>query len=334
MPFNYHRFGSYIGSDLAVPSKAGKFDLVTGHLVGDGLYPFTSFTFTNAGVSGRLGPTLAQLQTAYSAESWTQNTNYLNVTTQGIQEWTVPAGGAYTIRCVGASGGGPYSGYGADYTGTFTLSQGAVLKIVVGQEGLTQHPTYINGTGGGGSFVVEAPYTALSNALIVAGGGGGDAYNVTAVSNPYNRKNGQLSTSGGNGYGATSSSNGGTNGSGGSSTNRATGGGGFLTNGAYNSQSTGFGYGGDAFVNGAKGGENTSPDDGRDGPFGGGGYTQRTGFRGAGGGGGYSGGGTGSQNSSTGNCMGGGGGSVNNGSSQSNTNASTRGDGYVTITKV
>jgi hypothetical protein len=61
----------------------------------DTLYSFTSFTFTNAGVNGMYGPTLAQIQAAYSGTAWTQNTNNLNMTTQGIQRWTVPATGNY-----------------------------------------------------------------------------------------------------------------------------------------------------------------------------------------------------------------------------------------------
>lgn len=335
MTYNYQRYGSYVGDENAESNKTGRFDLNASLIIGDGLYSFSSFTFTNAGVSGRLGPTLAQLQSAYSAEPWTQDTNFFNVTTQGIQEWTVPATGSYTIRCVGAAGGGPYAGYGADFTGTFDLTKGEVLKIVVGQIGLTEYPSYINGSGGGGSYVVRSPYTSLSDALIVAGGGGGDAFNVTAVTSPYDRKNGQLSTSGGNGYGATTSSNGGTNGAGGASTNRATGGGGFLTDGADNAQSVTYGYGGQSFLNGSTGGEMLYQNgtSGVDGAFGGGGHSMRSGFRGAGGGGGYSGGGSGSENASSGNCMGGGGGSVNNGTNTTNTVASVRADGYVTITK-
>ena len=68
----------------------------------DKLYSFTSFTFTNAGASGRNGPSLGQIQSSYSSTSWTHNTSYLNMTTQG----TVPLTGTYTIYATSASGAG------------------------------------------------------------------------------------------------------------------------------------------------------------------------------------------------------------------------------------
>ena len=49
------------------------------------LYTFTTHTFTNAGVTGSAGPTLAQCKTAYSASSWTQNSSFFNMTVNGIQ---------------------------------------------------------------------------------------------------------------------------------------------------------------------------------------------------------------------------------------------------------
>ena len=61
-----------------------------------GLYTFSSHTFTNCGVTGRYGPTLAQCKASYSP-AWTDDTSYFNVVTQGIQEWKVPATASYTI---------------------------------------------------------------------------------------------------------------------------------------------------------------------------------------------------------------------------------------------
>ena len=52
------------------------------------LYSFSSHTFTNCGASGRNGPTLSQCRSQYASTGW-QNT-YLNMSTQGYQEWTVP----------------------------------------------------------------------------------------------------------------------------------------------------------------------------------------------------------------------------------------------------
>jgi hypothetical protein len=67
-------------------------------------YNFDNFMFTTAGLTGPFGPTLLQLQNQYNATSWTQNTNYLNILTQGIQLWTVPVSGNYRIIAAGAKG--------------------------------------------------------------------------------------------------------------------------------------------------------------------------------------------------------------------------------------
>ena len=61
------------------------------------LYDFTSHTFINAGAISTTGPTLANCKSSYDT-SWEDNTNYFNVQTQGIQEWTIPQTGTYTIE--------------------------------------------------------------------------------------------------------------------------------------------------------------------------------------------------------------------------------------------
>ena len=94
---------------------------------------------------------------------------------RGIQQWTVPYSGDYRIEAVGAAGGydrGYYSfwyrGRGARMIGTFSLSKGEILQILVGQEGGINNYGYGSG-GGGGTFVVRGSNTSL----IIAGGGGG-----------------------------------------------------------------------------------------------------------------------------------------------------------------
>ena len=67
------------------------------------LYPFTTFTFTNAGVNGRNGPSLATLKSSYSATSWTQNLEFFSQELTGVQTWTVPTSGSYQFLVVGAS---------------------------------------------------------------------------------------------------------------------------------------------------------------------------------------------------------------------------------------
>ena len=61
-----------------------------------------SYTFTSASATGSVGPTQAQLNSAYAST----NLNGLVVSAAGIQTWTVPATGVYAIDVAGASGGG------------------------------------------------------------------------------------------------------------------------------------------------------------------------------------------------------------------------------------
>tara|TARA_Y100000817_G_C16824592_1_gene530578 strand:- start:101 stop:1507 length:1407 start_codon:yes stop_codon:yes gene_type:complete len=159
-----------------------------------GLYLFTSHTFTNCGSTGMEGPTLTECKNTYGAniEPW-NNTSYFNMVEAGIQKWTVPITGSYTIAAYGAEGGtgfhynqttnGKAGGKGAIITGTFNLTSGEILWIVVGQKGHTfgdagtGHATYPYrpGAGGGGTYVVKAsPNDAdTSDILVIAGGGGG-----------------------------------------------------------------------------------------------------------------------------------------------------------------
>jgi hypothetical protein len=146
------------------------------------LYPFSTHTFTNAGVTGRTGPTITDLTDTYTP-AWTDNTNYLNVTNQGIQEWTVPKTGTYEIEVYGARGRGciatydtGYYGKGARMKGRFSLTKSQIVKIVVGQEGILGglNENNYGGGGGGGSFV----FTGTTPLIIAGGGGGGAIINV------------------------------------------------------------------------------------------------------------------------------------------------------------
>jgi hypothetical protein len=138
------------------------------------LYPFASHRFTNAGKTGALGPTLQDLKTEYVSAAWSQNINYLNISTQGIQIWTVPVTAVYKITCVGAHGAmgttsttGTRGGRGALITGKVRLTKGDKMRIIVGQAG-----TYTdkNGGGGGASVFSNQDGTLL---FFIAGGGGG-----------------------------------------------------------------------------------------------------------------------------------------------------------------
>ena len=280
------------------------------------LYGFTAHTFTNAGATGRTGPIISQVRSAYSTASWAQNNSYLSMTTQGIQEWTVPATGSYTIDVAGAGGGNPgqVPGNGARMIGTFNLTQGMVLAILVGQQGIAKNSS-CNAGGGGGTFVWNKSST--SQPLIVGGGGGGGGggCSTTGLSAP-TTANGTggfgTSTAGSNGNGATP------------------GGSGWLTNGTVGLDSNNSGC--QRPLEGGLGGAARADYSIGDGGFGGGASAsgQGCGNGGPGGGGGYSGGAGPSGDATCGSS--GGGGSYNSGTNQTNTAGANASNGYVTIT--
>lgn len=281
------------------------------------LYAFTTFTFTNAGATGRSGPTLGQIQSAYSATAWTQNTNYLNMISQGYQRWTVPASGSYRIRCAGAAGGSAnlFGGRGIIIESIVSLNRGDVLQLVVGQSGGIGSGGSTGG--GGGTFVA----TNANAPLIVAGGGAGVLATLAAT---VSTSDASAGTSGQNSLCGTGT--GGSGGAGGTGTTNGWGGGGggFTGNGtdAANLANTR----GLSFLNGGTGGDTATS---ATGGFGGGGGTHgNTG--GGGGGGGYSGGGGCNQNISP--NAGGGGGSYS--VSSVTVIGYNTGMGYITVTRI
>jgi len=301
------------------------------------LYEFTSHTFTNCGATGYQGPTLSNCTNdANYSDSWTDNTSYFNVQTQGIQEWTVPESGTYRIVVSGAAAGTNgfgRGGYGATVTVDVSLTQSQVLAIVVGQMGTGNNlsTNFQSGTGGGGgSFVYEK--SSVTYYAAVAGGGGAHTSNTNLNSDTddadgkYNTTSGTTITSG------SYNSAGGTSGNGGSNSTRGVlyggTGAGVNSNGAtHNSGSHGL-----TRANGWLGGTGVYL-----GGFGGGGssygdspYTQ---YKWSGGGGGYSGGGSGLNRGNSDGQYGGGGGSYYSGTLVSGTNGANQSHGSVTITK-
>lgn len=282
---------------------------------GQELYPFTTFTFTSGGVSGRLGPSRSELITSYNTtlDPWLNNTEYFN-TSNGIQLWVVPLSGLYRIETWGArGGGGGYSGgFGARMRGDFNLVGGTILKILVGQTGGVSY-------GGGGGMTAVA--TSANVPLIVSGGGNTTSPWTSVLSHAVTTTSGLVSS---NGTGA-----GGTDGSGGIGGNAVAGGAGFIGNGGASSCS-----GTTAplsFINGGTGGQTCNSIGG----FGGGVASDGCCQGASGGGGGYSGGGGGNSSSFTG----GAGGSYNIGANQDNSNgnvgtAIVAGNGKAIITKL
>ena len=311
----------YGSEKLNIPSQ--NYNVTTILAVANGLYTFSSFTFTNVGITGRNGPTLAQLRAnaGYSTQSWTQDTtnNYLNMTSQGIQLWTVPATGTYQIIAAGAGNGGGVLtvGRGVIVSTTTNLTGGQVIKILVGQLPST------SGSAGGGTFVS----TNANSAILVAGGGG--ANYGTTITGPGDNRAGRDASSTTSGVNSgNNGSLGGTNGGAGGSSDYGTGAGGGFTGGGNGTNGNAVSY-----IGGGTGGDSG-------GGFGGGGGVG-TGAANplAGGGGGYSGGGAGSsQGVSAQNGAGGGGSYDINGSSNTATlyttsitaNGGTYTNGYCT----
>jgi len=266
-------------------------------LGGSALYEFTNFEFTSGGVTGRFGPTIEQLRTAYSSAAWRNTYLSQDGVNQGYQNWIVPEDGVYEFNVKGAPGrqGRALGGGGAIVQGRVRLTKGETITIVVGQRG--ELPTSGNTWPGssGASWVVRKS----GNIPLFVAGGGSSSGNTTPGLNAVTTSNGGTSSTG---------QLGGTNGNGAPAPAIGGGGGGFLSNGGNGTQVTGphAGGGGIGFPSGLAGGlrSQDSTASGNGGFGGGGGGNNSTGS--SGGAGGYSGG---AGNSNSANTVGGGGGS-------------------------
>ena len=287
------------------------------------LYPFTTHVFTTASATGRSGPILSAVRSAYASQPWAQSTSpYLNMNRQGIQIWTVPTTGTYRIEVFGANQGrNPTLGAGAGMRGDFNLRIGDQLEILVGQQSISYGSGGANRqTGSGGSYVVKynANLATMPNpdkvALIqvIAGGGGGVSDDFISDADAQSLSRGTTATSGQNSRTSGTLGLGGENGANGSAYQTTDGGGGYLVN--YATQG---GLGGLYNVFGAD----------QVGGFGGGGSINNAAADQSAGGGGYSGGGGNISYS-------GGGGSYSIGSNQRNSTGVNSGTGRVVITRL
>jgi hypothetical protein len=311
------------------------------------LYAFTTATFTTGGATGRNGPTVTQARSGVGNPSWAAS--YLNMTTAGIQDWTVPKTGSYTITCLGARGGQAGSnsggwGFGARAIGTFSFIQGEVLRIVVGQKGVD---TVANGnrcsTGGGGASAVWKR-DSTAEPLIVAGGGAGSSDQPEGNAGVGGQRHARVhAVAGTTAEGATNSSgnvriSGGSGGNGGNTLDSpsAGAGGGYKSNGSASNSGDRSGKQLRTDARGGEGGSDGNRGNNGDGlarsqgGFGGGGGGE--GWYGcSGGGGGYSGG---SATADTDRTAGGGGSSYNAGTSQTMNAAFNNNIGQVIITRL
>jgi hypothetical protein len=233
-------------------------------------------TFTSCGVTGRVGPTQAQMRSAYST-TWDET--YLSQGAfQGYQDWTVPVSGIYEFTVSGASGfngsGSGGIGLGATVKGRVTLTKGEIITIAVGQVGEAS-PGGIYGGSGGGTFVVRK---ANQEPLLIAGGGSAEANGGAGL-------NGVLTELGGASLAGASNpvaSNGGV-----STGGRSAAGGGFNSRGADTANGE---KGGGSFLDGLTAADNGALRTGGNGGFGGAGSSDVESSGQSGGAGGYSGG--------------------------------------------
>lgn len=310
-----------------------------------GLFPFTTFTFI-APATGAVGPFLALFNPAYSGQPWF--TTYFSVT-NGVQFWTVPSTGTYRLTVAGADGsvgnGGSYNqsfSRGAIITMDIALNQGNVLRMIVGQVGLTRNvnPSYYEGPGGGASAV-----SVNGVLLVVAGGGGGQITSnnnnqTSSQASLINTPNSFTFVDGGIQTTLASGGNGGYASWAGSSSNLYTGGGGgWLSNGeipntSYSGVDMSQSYGRALAASSPIGGYTSTygASDSNEGGFGGGSAPQG-GYTGAGAGGGYNGGNAGSYYA---NSYGMGGSSywISGFVSSALKPASNASNGYITVTKL
>jgi len=268
------------------------------------LYNYSLHTFNNATASGGNGPTLLNLTSSYSSQTWSQYISYLN-SDNGKQLWKVPRTGYYDFTLAGA--GTTASNAGAVIVSkSILLNKGDILNIVVGQQG--------QNSGGGGTFVFKGLIINSNNIIFCAGGAGWGSNAQTGIT-------AGSGTRGGDGGGCH------TRGTGGS-------GGGPNTDGVDGTQGYDNGQGGAAAAAGGKGGKrgkrgepwNGSFSSSSVGAFGGGGFNGTNGDNGwysygggggNGGGGGYQGGGGGGGGGGGAGCWGGGGAGGNSGGGSS-----------------
>jgi hypothetical protein len=116
------------------------------------LYTFTSQTFTTAGQTGRVGPTIAQVRAAYTGAGAWSGTYLQQGDFQGYQDWTVPISGIYEITASGAAG---FNGAG---NGVLAISQTSLTDNVA-----TVRTTLAHGLQIGRAFTISGATNTVYN---------------------------------------------------------------------------------------------------------------------------------------------------------------------------
>ncbi|XP_072479972.1 leukocyte tyrosine kinase receptor isoform X2 [Notamacropus eugenii] len=193
-----------------VASQSGTQEPAASHGLSDGQWQFST-----CGASGRRGPTQAQCDGAYEGGNVAVTVG-AEGSLRGVQLWKVPALDRYLISAYGAAGGKGAKNHnsrahGVFVSSVFTLRQGELLYILVGQQGgdacpggspesqdvclgtssaaeeeekAAGAPGFLGprrwagggGGGGGASYVFRQLQSGELEPLLVAAGGGGRAY--------------------------------------------------------------------------------------------------------------------------------------------------------------
>ena len=186
---NSLRLSNYFDNNATDTTENRIYGIGTAPVVNSPKIPIIEFKFifTNMGAKGNNGPK----EITYNP---LPNDNL--TLSNGIQYWTVPANGRYTIIAAGAAGGSAkvntttvIGGRGVIISNTFNFTKGSIIKILVGQKGIDVSGNMIYGGGGGGTYIVDSN----NSPLLVAGGGAG-ATNGRGVTNGGDAS---LSTTGG-----------------------------------------------------------------------------------------------------------------------------------------
>ncbi|XP_043836302.1 leukocyte tyrosine kinase receptor isoform X5 [Dromiciops gliroides] len=143
-----------------VASQSGTQEPAASHGLSD-----WQWQFSTCGASGRRGPTQAQCDGAYAGGNVAVTVG-AEGSLRGVQLWKVPALARYLISAYGAAGGKGAKNHnsrshGVFISSIFTLRQGELLYILVGQQGGDACPGLQSGE---------------LEPLLVAAGGGGRAY--------------------------------------------------------------------------------------------------------------------------------------------------------------
>jgi hypothetical protein len=221
-------FGSYDNFDetFGYTTFSGIHDLsTTNTFIREGLYSWglgEELLLRPAITDGYLPADWSQSYSHYSSEVYGNPAAVLSnleaySTESSIAKLTIPITGKYTFRIAGASNfvlpnNTNYTGgNGAILRATYTLNQGEVLWLIVGQTNPQQDPLFSrNWQGGaGGTFVCVGSSLATSNPLLVAGGGGALRESFASASaTDIDEINGQMQTRGGGGVGGVGTAGG------------------------------------------------------------------------------------------------------------------------------